>query len=502
MKNRFAPYAPVRLTRLALAATLLGCGPVEMFAQAAPTSPDVEALAAEIRDLKSRLAAVEAKLDAYQAASAVPAARPVAEPQPSTPAPSGPSLAAAESPAAKPAPFAFGDFTWMNGQSRQKSQPLSNSFATVNLYLDTYYGYSFNHPRDDTIIGSGAVGRNTEWQINNATIGVDTNYKNVLGKITLQAGNQLAVTQDLDGTVDRGRNLTVANNKYIGEAIGGYHFDQWSGINVEAGYFYSYIGLESYLLGENWNYNRSFLSDMTPFYFSGSRIQIFPTDKIKIEPWFMNGYQTYGKWSKDNSVGLSNYWRPNESLGFVANFYYGTDTKDDPHRKRFHHDDSVLVRYYNHPQSAGTSKMALSLNTHFGNQFDSVNPFPGRKEYMLGSSFANRIWFSHDHLAWSLRAEGVTNPGRYLAYVPPGGFPPGPDDYSLKLWDVTSTFDVMPTDSLAFRFEFISRHSNVGYFAGRGGTTSPDGWQGTPGPFVPDIAKHENRLTFAINWRM
>ena len=32
-----------------------------------------------------------------------------------------------------------------------------------------------NHPNDETIIGSGAVGRNTEWQINNATIGIDTN---------------------------------------------------------------------------------------------------------------------------------------------------------------------------------------------------------------------------------------------------------------------------------------------------------------------------------------
>jgi uncharacterized protein (TIGR03437 family) len=46
---------------------------------------------------------------------------------------------------------------------------------------------------------------------------------------------------------------------------------------------------------------------MTPFYFSGARVQIFPTNKIKIEPWVVNGWQTYGKWSKDNSVGLSNY---------------------------------------------------------------------------------------------------------------------------------------------------------------------------------------------------
>jgi hypothetical protein len=480
-------------------------------AQAPDTNQEMEALRAEVKELKMRLAAIEAKLE-----TSPRPARPAAEklvanafanPQPTSSeavdAPAIPSAAAAEQPAPKPAPFAFGDFTWMNGQSRQKSQPLANSFATVNLYLDTYYGYSFNQPRDNTIVGSGAVGRNTEWQINNATIGVETNYKNVTGKLTLQTGNQLAVTQDMDGTVNRGRNLTVANNKYIGEALAGYHFDKWNGVNVQAGYFYSYIGLESYLLAENWNYNRSFVSDFTPFYFSGARVQIFPTDKIKIEPWFMNGYQTYGKWSKNNSVGLSNYWRPRESLGFVANFYYGTDTRNDPHRKRFHHDDSILVRYFNRPQSAGVSKMAFSLNNHFGAEFDGVNPFPGRKTYMLGSSLANRIWFSHDHLAWSLRAEGVTNPGRYLALVPTAsGFLPGPDNYSLKLWDVTSTFDVLPTDFLAFRFEFISRHSNVPYFAGRGGTTSPDGWQGTLGPFIPDVAKHENRLTFAINWRL
>jgi len=511
MRNFFPRCTHSIPGRLALVSALLFLVAARLPAQPAATDQEVQVLRQEVVELKSRLAELEAKLAAFPTPS--PAARANAvvtrlvelHPSSATPvvAASTQPAPAVDQPPSKPAPFAFGDFTWMNGQSRQKSQPLSNSIATVNLYLDTYYGYSFNQPRDDTIVGSGAVGRNTEWQINNATIGLDTNYKNVLGKITLQTGNQAAVTQDLDGTVNRGRNLTVANNKYIGEALAGYHFDKLNGINVEAGYFYSYIGLESYLLAENWNYNRSFLSDFTPFYFSGARVQIFPTDKIKIEPWFMNGYQTYGKWSKNNSVGLSNYWRPRESLGFVANFYMGTDTKDDPHRKRFHHDDSVLVRYFNSPSARWISKAAVSLNNHYGFQWDGVNPFPGRRSYMLGSALANRIWFHHDLFAWSFRAEGVTNPGRYLALAPlASGFLPGPDNYSLKLWDLTSTFDVLPTDFLAFRFEFISRHSNVPYFAGRGGTTSLDGWQGTPGFFVPDVAKHENRLTFAINWRM
>src|SRR5258708_20736638 len=298
---------------LLLVVITLACAPARLGAQSANINPEVQALREEVDLLKARLATLESRLGALATPTPaikalVPPAAPVETAAAQTPAPP-------EAPAGKPAPFAFGDFTWMNGQSRQKSQPLSNSIATVSLYVDAYYNYSFNQPRDNTIVGSGAVGRNTEWQVNNATIGIESTYKNMLGKLTMQTGNQLGVTQDLDGTVNRGRNLTVANNKYIGEALAGYHFDTLNGINVQAGYFYSYIGLESYLLGNNWNYHRSFVSDLTPFYFSGARIQIFPTHKIKIEPWFMNGYQTYGKWSKNNSVGLSNTWRPKRISG-------------------------------------------------------------------------------------------------------------------------------------------------------------------------------------------
>jgi hypothetical protein len=57
--------------------------------------------------------------------------------------------------------------------------------------------------------------------------------------------------------------------KYIREAAGGYHFDVMHGLNVEAGIFMSYIGLESYVLNENWNYQRSLVCDFTPFYFQG-----------------------------------------------------------------------------------------------------------------------------------------------------------------------------------------------------------------------------------------
>jgi hypothetical protein len=470
---------------------------------AAPQQDDRAALRAEIEALKQKLAQLEQRVAAMpDAAPPIPTAPAAA---PAAPTPAAPVVQASTPPAANEpkAPFAFGDFTWMNGQSRQKSQPLSNSIATLDLYLDTYYGYSMNHPKDDTIVGSNTVGRDEEFQINTAGIGVETNYKNVIGKVSFQVGNMQSLIQDTDQSVTRGRNLSTQNYKYLSEILGGYHFNKWNGINLEAGIFYSYVGMESYLTAENWNYNRSLVCEFTPFYFSGMRLQIYPTDKIKIEPWVMNGFQSYGKWNKEPSVGLSNYYRPYEWLAFAANFYYGTDTKDNPGRKRFHHDDSILLRYFNNPSSAGISKMAFSLNNHYGFQTGGINPFPGRKAYMAGAALANRIWFDHDLFAFSVRGEVITNPTRYLAPSPTAnGFPLGPDNYSLKIWGFTGTFDIMPTDFMAFRAEFLSRHSNVPFFAGQGGTTSVDCFQGTPGFFVPDVAKHENRFTLAVNFRM
>ncbi len=507
----------LNMTGLAVLAATWALG--QESAPAPLTAVDREKVLEEIRELKQRLAKLEAIVEGSGAAppetvTVAPAPAPAAQPQASAaaaPQPvagaSGPGAAAGTgtqgAPAQTKTPFGFGDFTWMNGQSRQKSQVLTNSFGTLSLYLDSYYGYSFNHPSDNTITGSATVARNTEFTLNLVSVDFSTQYKNIIGEVSFQDGNQLSLIQNADQSVNRGRFLSVSDYRYLGQALAGYHFDKWYGINVEAGLFYSYIGMESYLTGENWNYNRSLLSDYTPFYFEGVRVQIYPDEHWKIEPWIMNGYQSYGKWNHNSAVGLSNYYRPQEWLTFAANFYYGTDERNNPNRRRFHHDDSMEVRYWNRPEASGVSKMAFSLNNHYGFESGGINPFPGRNSYFLGSALAHRVWLHKDHYAFTVRGEALTNPGRYLAIPPTAdGFLPGPDNYSFKVWGLTGTFDYLPTDFMDFRAEFLSRHSNVPYFAGPGGTTSPDGYLGTPGLFTPDLAKHENRLTFAIDWRM
>jgi hypothetical protein len=60
----------------------------------------------------------------------------------------------------------------------------------------------------------------------------------------------------------------------------------------------------------------------------------------------------------------------------------------------------------------------------------------------------------------------------------------------------------MPTDFFALRFEGSYHRSNVPYYAGPGGTTSPDGYQPTPLGYIPDIVKDQTLLVVAANFRL
>ena len=83
-----------------------------------------------------------------------------------------------------------------------------------------------------------------------------------------------------------------------------------NGINVQAGIFMSYIGLWSYYNFDNWTYQPSYVSSNTPWFFNGVRVQIFPSDKLKIEPWLINGWQSYGMFNQQPGVGGQVLWTP------------------------------------------------------------------------------------------------------------------------------------------------------------------------------------------------
>jgi hypothetical protein len=426
-----------------------------------------------------------------------------------------PQTAAPAKPA-KAEPFAFADWTWLNGNSRVKDPPFDTKFFTPEVQADVDYIIDLNHPKDDTIGGSSEVFRAYEVQLTQLGVGGDFHFDNVRGRLMTQFGMYSTTTPRNDASPARGQWQLADAYRYISEAYGGYHFNVLHGINVDAGIFMSYIGLFSYYNADNWAYQPSYVSSNTPWFFNGVRVQIFPSEHLKIEPWFINGWQSYGRFNNRPGIGAQILWRPNGKFEILGNQYMlGEDTLGNPGRVRYHTDDSMEYKYYENPQNF-LSQAAFSLTgdmgcEHGGGVSCAGNSAKGPKQDFLGFMLYNRLWFHKNLYGFTLGGGKINNPGRYLVLLPPingataaSGTPyftqnPG-DPY--KAWDASATFDYMPSQYITFRWEFDHRAANVPYFSGRGGVTPPGGNTGAPGSvvpgFTPDLVRDENRLNLAI----
>jgi hypothetical protein len=399
-------------------------------------------------------------------------------------------------------PFAYGDFSWLNGSPRN-NPVLDTKFFTPEIRFDTHYMEDLNQPVDHTIGGSTESFRSGEFQVEQISVGGDFHYDNVRGRILTMDGLFATTTPRNDASAAVGQWDLRDAYKYVSEAWGGYHFDVGHGLNVDAGIFVSYIGLFSYYNFDNWTYQPSFVSSNTPWFFNGVRIQWFPTNKLKIEPWIINGWQSYAKFNGHRGLGGQILWQPNENTKFVFNNYgNGTDALGVPGRSRLHTDDSVEYRYYHKPGSTGVTQMAFSFTVDAGCEYGGVPGVnyvtchggkAGPKQSFLGWMLYDRVWWGKDKYAVTVGGGQMNNPGRYLTLLPPINgadaisgspyFTGNPGDTS-KMWDTTTTFQWMPKQYITWWIEGGYRNSNVPYWTGRGGITPPGGNTGSPSQYV------------------
>jgi hypothetical protein len=284
---------------------------------------------------------------------------------------------------------------------------------------------------------------------------------------------------------------------------------------------------------------------------------------LKIEPWIINGWQSYGRMGSKPGLGGQILYRPKSWLSLVFNNYgMGEDTlgNGDGHfgRSRIHTDDSVEIKYYDHPERT-LDKMAFSVTGDLGCEYGGTGSFvsaQGRvinnnvnchhntatssKQTFAGWMLYNRFWFKKDMYGLTIGGGAMDNPGRYLTLLPPINgadaitgspyFTQNPGD-PFKAWDGSLTFDWMPRQYITFRWEYGYRHANVPYWSGRGGVTPSDnsapstipnpsagsvvpGTTFTPGPYLsatpgftcvasgggwcPDLRKDEPSMRYAI----
>jgi hypothetical protein len=418
-----------------------------------------------------------------------------------------------------------GDIGWMNGNTREKAPIFDTKFFTPEIRFDVNYLQSSNNPKDHTIVGSTEEFRSSEFQIEQVSFGGDFHWHGVKARFLSMLGNFATTTPRNDASSAVGQWDLQGAYKYFSEANAGYHWDVNHGLNVDAGIFVSYIGLFSYYNFDNWTYQPSFVSSNTPWFFNGLRIQWWPTQNLKIEPWLINGWQSYARFNKHPGFGGQVLWIPNENLKLVFNTYVlGQDNLasgsgypnngGDPHAaigqpnpnapyidyskvQRMHEDDSILYKYYDSHGNggAGVSKAAFSLTVDLGCESGGGVSCTGgtNKANFFGAMLYDRTWFNHDLYAVTIGGGFMNNPGRYLALVPPingataaTGTPYFTENPGQKLyqWDMQLNLQYMPKDWITWWTEVTYRHSNVPYWSGNGGVTPPFGNNGSPATFV------------------
>jgi len=449
----------------------------------------MEQISAQLAELKSRAVPTEASLGAGTPTK-VAEALPAAVPAQAMVAQTASDSSAAPTKKEKIVPFSDWDWTWLNGNPRNKDTAFDSKFFTPEIRADITYNYDFNKPIDNSIGGSSEIFRSNEIQLEQLGIGGDFHYDNVRARFMTQFGMYSTTTVRNDPSYAKGQwNINEAH-RYLAEAYGGYHINALNGINVDAGIFLSYIGLFSYYNADNWAYQPSYVSSNTPWFFEGLRIQIFPTPHLKIEPWIINGWQSYASANSRKGLGGQIKWTPRPWVNIISNNYgLGHDDLYIPSRGRIHTDDSIEIKYFDKPGRT-LDKMAFSFTGDMGCEFGGGvschgNTSGGPKQSFIGYMLYNRMWFKKDTHGLTIGGGQINNPGRYLVLLPPINgetapsaainapyFTGNPGD-PFKAWDMSVTYDYMPRQWLTFRWEYDYRHANVPYWTGHGGITPP-----------------------------
>jgi hypothetical protein len=417
------------------------------------------------------------------------------------------SLVSATPEASKPLdvaepPFGEFDFAWMNGSNPQPASLLGMGPLTWSLYVDTYFAWQFAQPIDHTIFPTTTAPRHDEISLNLAHLGVDlTGLDGPTGRLYIQYGSIVETIAGQDTTTTRGFFLTNRLLQNVQQAAAGWHFHWMHGANVELGIFPSYIGLESYLPEENWAYTHAFMSDATPYYFFGFRGQLFPTSRLKLELWVVNGWQTFGEWHEGRAGGYLWNWRPREWLSLVNSLYLGQEAQGDPGSLRVYSDNNVQVRYF-HGNRRFLRSMAFSLVGDIGYEHRTNAP-----SGPMGGITLTHHWEWTERWKSTLRGDFLYDRTQAISpKFPVGAAYPWPGTDPFLAGGVSVTLDYWPSPWLVTRLEYSHRAANQPLFSGHGGITGPNGQLPTSpadaATFTPDLRNTDDRLIFNVTLRL
>jgi len=197
--------------------------------------------------------------------------------------------------------------------------------TTLNVDVDTYYGYNFNNPigRVNLLraydVSSNAVSLNQAGLILDNQPDLSKN-KRWGFRLDLQYGQ---ATETLQGNPTNEPRPEIYRN--IFQAYGTYIVPIGHGLHVDVGKFASSLGMEGNYSKDQINYSRSYFFNFLPFYHMGARVGYQFNDVLTLNYWLVNGTQQTEPFNgfKDEFFGLT--LTPTKKVTWNINYYLGQE---------------------------------------------------------------------------------------------------------------------------------------------------------------------------------
>jgi hypothetical protein len=171
---------------------------------------------------------------------------------------------------------------------------------TLHGWLDGYYAWNARHPepRLNFFPGIGTTAHHADQvALNVAALEIVREPKPVGFHLVLVGGDSADVVHAAEPHPHRHpiRNLfqaTVSYNAPVGR-----------GLALEAGVYPSHIGFEGFFTKDNWNYTRSTLGELAPYYQTGIKASYAWSDRWSGQLHVIRGWQTIGDTNSAPSFG-------------------------------------------------------------------------------------------------------------------------------------------------------------------------------------------------------
>ncbi len=171
--------------------------------------------------------------------------------------------------------------------------------VTWGGYVDAYYAYDLGRPPTRDRAFTTQPARANEFNVNLAFLEAKLSGDGLRGRVALQAGTSVQANYSAEPTMGAVSGASLA--RHLQEAYVGLRLSPtlW----VDAGIFFSNVGVEGWIPSDNLTLTRSLTADFSPYYSSGLRATWHATPRTVLRLDLVNGWQNISETNSDKALG-------------------------------------------------------------------------------------------------------------------------------------------------------------------------------------------------------